>query len=449
MYLSGKKVLIVGLAKSGIASARFLSDNSALVTVTDIKGEGELREEIARLDGLDIRYRLGEHTESDFEDSDLIVVSPGVPSDIAPLLLAKEKGVKVISEIELAFRYLDIPIIAITGTNGKSTVTTLVGEIIKRMEMNIFVGGNLGRPISEAIIKENRYDLIVAEVSSFQLEGIEEFRPYIGVILNITPDHMDRYMGMDEYTDAKLRIFMNQDRDDYTVINADDPISERLMSSSIRSRIVSFSREKTLEEGVYIEGDHIVSNLGGDTFPICKLDELKIRGLHNCENILAASAISLLWGCDRDLVREAVLGFSSLEHRMEFVREIKGVKFFNDSKGTNVGAVIKSLSSFSEPIILIAGGRDKGSDFKPLREIVSKKVKNLILIGEASAKMKDILSDCSDIDMADSLSDAVLRASGYAKEGDIVLLSPACASFDMFRDFEERGRIFKDIVNGL
>ncbi|MDC4224889.1 MAG: UDP-N-acetylmuramoyl-L-alanine--D-glutamate ligase [Candidatus Manganitrophus sp.] len=341
---------------------------------------------------------------------------------------------------------LSTPIIAITGTNGKSTTTTLVGEILKGWGWKVFVGGNLGTPLSEAVT--GTWDFIVAELSSFQLETIQTFRPRIAALLNVTPDHLDRYPDFQSYQAAKWRMFENQSEGDYAVLNQDDPA---VMPPVLKGSAVSFSRLAIPRRGIYLhwrEGE-IVSNLWGEPEPIIRVEALKIKGSHNLENAMAAIAVTLLCGCSAEGVRQALMNFKGLPHRMEFVREVRGVKYINDSKGTNVGAVIKSLEGLTVPVILIAGGKDKESDFTPLRELVLKKVKRLILMGEAQEKIARSFSDHPAMERVGSMEQAVERAAAAARSGEIVLLSPGCASFDMFRDYRHRGEVFKQAVEGL
>lgn len=447
MELNGRHTVVVGAAKSGISSARLLRSKGAKVTITDKKGKDAIPADLSMLKEMGVNVELGGHDKATFLASDLIVVSPGVPMDIPPLISARKKGIDIISEIELASYFIGTPIIGITGTNGKSTTTTLVGEILKRDGRNIFVGGNLGPPLSESLFSDKKYDLMVCEISSFQLEGIKRFKPHIAAILNITPDHLDRYISMDDYIKAKWRICENQESYDSIVLNLDDPLLTA-GGRRIRSKIIRFSRKKRVEYGLFIDKGIIYSGIDGHT-AIIKIDELLIKGVHNMENAMAAAAISLLAGCKIESIGRSLKEFRGLEHRLEFVREVDGVRYINDSKGTNVGAVVRSLEGFDSPIILIAGGRDKGSDFSPLKELIAKKVKRLILIGEARRLLESIFNGVTDIAKAEDMTDAVRLARDKGRSGDIILLSPGCASFDMFRNYEERGKVFKEIVNSI
>ncbi len=461
-----KKVVVVGLKRSGLGSANLLSILGARVYVTDKDEEDSLSEYIERLDG-SVELITGGHPEALFYEADMIVVSPGVPLNIPPLLNARMKGVPLIGEIEVAYQVIrqntkhrtqNINFIAITGTNGKSTTTTFVDLMLKKAGFKSLLGGNIGNALTEEIsnLKSqiSNLDFIVTEVSSFQLESIVSFRPWISAILNITPDHLDRYKDMEEYIDAKARIFENQSEGDYLILNADDPIimqvrNEKLEVRSKKPKILYFSRERKVE-GIYLKDGEIYCNLPHLPLAPCHLplisqDEIKIRGVHNLENAMAASLMSLLCGTPADVIRDVLKGFSGLEHRLEFVCEIEGVGFINDSKGTNTGAVMKSLEGL-ERVVLIMGGMDKGEDFSILRDSIRRKVKTLILLGQARDKISEALSDVVETFMVNDLEEAVKLSLSIASPGDTVLLSPGCASFDMFKNFEERGRRFKEIL---
>jgi UDP-N-acetylmuramoylalanine--D-glutamate ligase len=454
MDLKNKNVLVVGLARSGVSAANLLSRLGARVMVTDEKGEQELSENIARLER-GISLKLGGHDNINISEIALTVISPGVLWDSPFLNRIRDKGIKIISEVELAFQHLNAPLIAVTGTNGKTTTTTMTGEMLMRGGKKIFVGGNIGNPLCEEALDGGKSELVLSEISTFQMEGIETFKPYISVILNITPDHLDRHSGMDEYIELKKRVFVNQDEGDYTIFNMDDEITAKL-STEGNGRKIFFSRLKEVENGAFLRGDKIIFRSRESRVEsreseeiICSLKDLKLIGVHNIENTLASVAISGLCGISPRAMREVISEFRGIKHRMEFVREIKGVRFINDSKGTNVGAAVKSLQSFKEPIILIAGGKDKGSDYGPLKSLIEDRVKFLILIGDAKKKIAATLNGFKNKFEADSLEDAVTEAFNRGVKGDIVLLSPACASFDMFRDYEDRGEQFKKIVNKL
>lgn len=446
--LKNKKILVVGLGKSGVAAAHLLIREGAIVTATDSRSFEALPEEAKELVNQGVRIEAGIHNNKTFVSSDLIVLSPGVPAEIPQITEAKSNGISIIGEAELAYQFLNAPLIAVTGSNGKSTTTTLIGEIIKAKGDSVFVGGNLGTPLSEYVLSGNKNSCIVAELSSFQLETIEAFRPHIAVLLNITPDHLDRYHSMEEYKDAKFRIFENQNNSDFSIINSDEPWSNGF-NKRTKGKIVTFSRKIKVENGIYVENGKVVSSIEDHAGVICDVSDIAIKGVHNIENSMAAVAAALLLGCSPEIIAHTLKEFKGLEHRLEFVREVNGVKYINDSKGTNVGAVMKSIEGFSEPVLLIAGGRDKGSDFTPLRPLIKDKVKKLILIGEAREKIKSALEQITETVYADSLEEAVDIARRGADKGDVVLLSPACASFDMFKNFEDRGRKFKDIVRKI
>jgi len=441
--LRGKRVTVVGMARSGVAAARALHALGAQVTITDRKPVDQLRAQAAALGTAEIAVEAGGHPERIFTGADLIVLSPGVPK-IPPVRAALDRGVKVIGELELGWLLADAPFVGITGTNGKSTVTTLVGLMLKKAGKRTLVAGNIGNALTEEVPLLQGQDWIVVELSSFQLEDIDTFRPRIAAVLNVTQDHLDRYATLEEYAAAKERIFRNQRKDDALVLNFDDPLVAA-MAPRAPSRVVPFSRTGKLREGAFVEK----GTLYVGTEAICRVDEIRITGVHNLENALAASALALAAGADRTSVAAVLREFPGLEHRLEFVREKDGVTYINDSKGTNVGAVVKSVEGFTQPVILIAGGLDKGSDFTPLAGLFRRKVKLLILIGKAADKMAAALGGASETVIAKTLRDAVQLGHDRARPGDVVLLSPACASFDMFRDFEDRGRQFKDAVKDL
>lgn len=439
----GKRVTVVGLARSGVAAARALDSLGAAVTVTDKKPKEQLGAQIRAIGSNGVIIEAGGHPQHVFSAADLIVISPGVP-EIPQILEARQRGIKVISELELAWLLSDAPFIGITGTNGKSTVTTLVGLMLARAKKKVIVAGNIGTALTEDISLLRKQDWIVAELSSFQLENIDTFRPRVAAILNVTQDHLDRYRDIDEYGEAKARIFMNQRKEDFLVLNFDDPLVKSYAKRAAAT-VMPFSRLLRLNPGACVlDGNLMINNKR-----IMRVDEIKIKGVHNLENALAATALAMCAETDMKSVAEVLRGFPGLEHRLEFVREKDGVVYINDSKGTNVGAVVKSVEGFTQPVILIAGGLDKGSDFSPLYELFRKKVKLLILIGKAADKMEHALGTATETVFAKTLQDAVVLASTRASRGDAVLLSPACASFDMFKDFEDRGRQFKEAVQRL
>ncbi len=444
MELRGKKVLVIGMGRAGTAVAKLLEDREARVTVTDRREKEELRETFRELEGRGIRIETGGHPLELLEDAELIVASPGVSSNIPLLKRAREKKIPVIGELELASSFLKVPIVAVTGTNGKTTTTTLIGKILKEEGKRVAVAGNIGHPLSSCV--NGSYELIVTEVSSFQLERIKTFHPFISIMLNIAPDHLDRYRDLDEYIEAKKKIFLNQRESDFAILNRDDANCRTL---SIGAKKIFFSQEEEIVEGVYLKKEIIMANLFGRPQEVIQREEIGIKGPHNLENALAAIATCLILKVKVISIRRVLKEFKGIPHRMEFVKKVKGVKFVNDSKATNVSSVMKSLASFTEPIILIAGGRDKGLDYSPLRPLVKKRVKALILLGEAKEKIAQVLSSCKRIKMAEDMKEAVNIAFRLAEEGEIVLLSPACSSYDMFQDFQERGEVFKKVVREL
>jgi UDP-N-acetylmuramoylalanine--D-glutamate ligase len=447
MELRNKKILVVGLARTGASVARFLAERGAAVTVTDMKDEVSLAPWLERLAELKIRYELGGHSDGTFLSADMIVVSPGVPMDIPPLALARSRGRLIISEIELASSFIDAPLVAITGTNGKTTTTTLVGEILKECGFKAFVGGNIGKPLIDLVTAGEKVDFVVAEISSFQLEAILAFRPRVAVLLNITEDHLDRYATYQEYIDAKERIFENQTGEDFAILNVDDPIVAAC-ADRVRARVVPMSQRTELEQGIYYQDGIITFAWDGRKYCF-PTDSFKLKGVHNIENIMAALASTLLVGCDAGRARSSVERFSGLHHRMELVKVVNDVAWYNDSKGTNVGSVVKSLESFAGNVTLIAGGKDKGGDYGPLAELVKERVKHLILLGEARKRIYDSLGVLTDSHMVITLEEAVSLAQRLTAPGGVVLFSPACSSFDMFRNYEERGDLFASLVRSL
>jgi UDP-N-acetylmuramoylalanine--D-glutamate ligase len=448
MDLNNKRVLVVGLGKSGVASALFLKSHGARVTVSDSKPEAELRNEILLLLEHGITVETGGHGDRTFRGQDLIVVSPGVPADAPQLVQARKLGEPVIGEIELAARFLSGPIVAITGANGKTTTTSLAGEILASGKLPTLVGGNIGMPAISLADQAGASTWIVLEVSSFQLETIVDFRPRIAVILNITPDHLDRHKTFENYVNAKARIFENQRSEDFAVLNADDSTTAAL-SNRTRVRLFWFSRKKEIEQGAFVRSSQIYFRNGDRESEIMPLAELPLKGAHNLENVLAGISIGMLAGCQPEQVREAVKNFKAVEHRLEFVATVAGVDYYNDSKATNVDATIKALESFSANIHLILGGKDKGSDYSVLNDLLRQRVKRVYTIGAAAAKIEAQIEGAAAIEHAETLENAIKSASSAAVAGDIVLLAPACASFDQFQSYEHRGRVFKETVKAI
>jgi UDP-N-acetylmuramoylalanine--D-glutamate ligase len=447
MDLNGRKVLVVGLARTGLATAKFLKTKGSIVSTTEAKSKEEMKEASQELEGMDILMEWGGHRIETFLKPDLIVVSPGVDLTIEPIQKALKKGIRAISEIELAHHFIDTPIIAVTGTNGKTTTTLLIGEMLKEEGKRVGVGGNVGDPLILFADGKNRWEVLVVEISSFQLEAIEDFRPRCSVLLNITEDHLDRYPQYVDYIKAKVRIFANQNSGDVTILNRDDPMVMKC-AERVKAKKILFSLEERLDEGAFSNGQTIILRLGGKEEDY-SLAKTPLKGIHNVENMMAALTTARLFGCSKKAIETVLDRFEGLEHRLEFVQEIEGVRFYNDSKGTNVGSVVKSLQSFSQPIILIAGGKDKNGDFGPLRGLIQSRVKRLILIGEAKERMSRELGGLTDTTMARTLEDAVLLAYQTAQRGEVVLLSPVCSSFDMFKDYKERGKVFKEAVHRI
>jgi UDP-N-acetylmuramoylalanine--D-glutamate ligase len=445
----GKRVTVVGLARSGAAACRLLASRGARVTGSDHHPAGKIQTDLDDLRRRGVTIELGPHRPETFLQADLMVVSPGVDSDLPLLQQARSQGVRIWSEVELAFRATNAPFIAVTGTNGKSTTTTLIGLMIERAGQGAVVAGNIGTALSDVVGGLSRKHWVVAEISSFQLEAIEIFRPRVALLLNVTPDHLDRYADFAAYVKAKARIFVNQQPDDTAILNADDPRTLDA-ASGCRARKIFFSQRRPVSEGAFLKEGTFWLRMDGKEEAVCRQDALKIQGSHNTENALAAIAASACVGVPSHSMREALASFPGLEHRLELVGEIGGVRFFNDSKGTNVGATVKSLEGFpAGRVILIAGGLDKGADFRPLVPLVKERVKVAILIGRAREKLTAVFSGACPTTAVASLEEAVEAAARDAASGDVVLLSPACASFDMFQDFEERGRIFKAAVRRL
>ena len=459
--LAGARVTVMGLARSGVAACRLLQAAGARVTVADRKESAELTDVIGAIDRDHVGVNVGARYESSLDEADLVVISPGVPYRLAPIEAARRRGVKVIGELELASQFLRSPLLAVTGTNGKSTTVTLIGKFLAESGQRAFVGGNLGIALSEAAVedlhasrlgKPNPYDYLVVEVSSFQLETIDRFHPWIASLLNVTVDHQDRYESLDEYVAAKQRIFENQTASDFALFNLDDDRVAALRHR-VRAKRLGFATVSTLDAdvsgGTYLEGDRIVTTVTGVRQEICRRSEIRIIGNHNVSNVMAATTYALLCGCSLDAIRRVLATFPGLEHALEIVRERRGVRFVNDSKGTNVDATLKALESIDQPIWLIAGGRDKGGNFSRLAQTVNRRVRRVILIGEAAPLLRGAWEGVATMTEAATLQDAVDLAAQGASPGDVVLLSPACASFDMFKDYQDRGRQFKAIVHAL
>jgi UDP-N-acetylmuramoylalanine--D-glutamate ligase len=447
MDLAGKRVLVVGLARTGMATALFAAARGAVVMATEERPEAELAGEMGKLREAGVALEFGGHTSARFLEQDLIVVSPGVPANLPPLELARAQGIPVWSEIELAWRFLRGRLVAITGSNGKTTTTALVGHILATAGIPVLVGGNIGTPLLSLVDSSSDQTVTVAELSSFQLETIESFRPEVGVLLNLTPDHLDRHASMEEYAHAKARMFENQIERDAAVLNADDPRVAQVVPA--RPQIFWFSRQKRVASGAFLHDGRIVFRRDGVETVLMRRDEIPLRGEHNLENVLAASVAAVLAGAEPAAVEDGVRTFAGVEHRLEFVAEIGGVGYYNDSKATNVDATLKAIEAFSEPVLVILGGKDKGGDFTLLREPLQRRARMALLVGAAAEKIASQLAGALPLERAATLENAVQLAFERARPGEIVLLAPACASFDQFQNFEHRGRVFKQLVEQL
>ena len=447
--MQNQRWTVLGAARSGLAAAELLAAHGAVVFVSDCAPEDALVDQKLALEKAGIAYEFGGHSRKVFE-CDAVVVSPGIPSGAPVVREAIEMGLPVVSELELASRFCSMPIIAVTGTNGKTTTTVLIGELLRRLHDSVLVAGNIGLPFARALMQTPNAGYAVLEVSSFQLDHIETFRPHIAVITNITPDHLARY-GMDfgKYRASKERVFENMEREDFVVFNADDEATLDAMERCVRPVTIGFSSTRALSEGAYVLDDRLLFKFRGREYEIARGQDLRIPGRHNVENVLAAATAAFLAGVPAEDIQQGCAAFKGVPHRMEFVRTVEGVDYVNDSKATNVASVVVALESYTQPIVLIAGGEDKGSSYEPLRSLVKEKVKALIVLGEAATRLAETFQDITRIVRVQNLSDAVRTAHSLAAHGDVVLLSPACASFDMFRNYEHRGDVFRAEVQAL
>jgi UDP-N-acetylmuramoylalanine--D-glutamate ligase len=452
MDYTGKSITVVGAARSGIATARILLDWGARVILTDSKKYDELKDALAPLESnahsSNLTLELAGHRDETLKSSDFVVVSPGVPLSLPMFKICRDAEIPVIAEIELAFRHLNGKIIGITGSNGKTTTTTLVHELVTGAGLRGHAAGNIGTPLIGFVEGSTSEDIYAVELSSFQLESIATFRPFIGSILNLTPDHMDRYPGFEAYIAAKERIFQNQRSTDFAVLNGDDPRAAAL-ATRVAARPFMFSRTREVEHGAFVRNDAVYFRDGSSEKKLFPVKAITLKGSHNLENVLASSAMAILAGVPPESLEENVRLFKGVEHRIEWVAEIDGVHYYNDSKATNVDATVKALEAFPKNILLIAGGRDKAGDFTVLRPLVRERAKQVVLIGEAAEKIRKALGGAVEMTDAASMKDAVSLCRRIAQPGDVVLLAPACASFDMFLNYEHRGREFKNAVNGL
>jgi UDP-N-acetylmuramoylalanine--D-glutamate ligase len=452
MEFRGKKVLVLGMARSGLAAAEALTRHGAVVTACDIKSRDKIGEDIInQVEQTGAVGCWGKYPQVNQASFDIVMPSPGVPLDIEPVLQARSLNIPVMGEVELAYRLKKpgVKIYAITGTNGKTTTTSLLHFILSRDGRQSAAGGNIGVPLT-GLIENMPQGEIAVEISSFQLATTISFHPHIAGILNITPDHLDRHKSLEAYIEAKARVFANQNEDDFTVLNYEDN-NLRQLAAICKAQVVFFSTERVLDQGAFIENGQITVKINNQKVSVCPVGEIKLRGRHNMENILCAAAMALAAGVRPDALHKALVDFKGIRHRMEEVGVKKGVLYINDSKGTNPESTIKAIESFTEPLVLILGGRSKGSDFGPLARLVSKRVKELIVLGEARSIIKQAVMETgfTNINEVDSFEAAVAKAADLARPGDVVLMSPACASWDMFDNYEQRGDLFCELVQAM
>jgi UDP-N-acetylmuramoylalanine--D-glutamate ligase len=447
IQLEGKRVLVVGLARTGVATALFCIERGARVTATEENPEAKVAEAAAKLGAAGVTLELGGHTQQSFLQQDLIVPSPGVPYRMPLLAAARDQGIPVWSEVELAWRFLRGKLVGITGSNGKTTTTALTGHLLEIAGLPTIVAGNIGTPVISRADTSSEATVTVAELSSFQLENIAAMRPEIGVILNLTPDHLDRHASFEEYAQAKARLFENQTADDAAILNADDPALKPYVPRA--PQVFWFSRMQAVDQGTYLRGEQIVFRRGGNETVLLQRGDIGLRGDHNVENVLAAVCAAFLAGAKPQAIAEGVRTFAGVEHRLEFVAEIGGVKFFNDSKATNVDATLKAIDAFPGRLLILLGGKDKGSDYTLLAGPLKKRNSLVLLIGAAGEKIGRQLAGAVETVSAGTVERALRIAFENAKPGDTVLLAPACASFDQFDNYEHRGRVFKQLVRAL
>jgi UDP-N-acetylmuramoylalanine--D-glutamate ligase len=449
--IRNKKVTVLGAARSGLAAAKLLQRQGAHVFVSDKESAEKLKVALPSLQSAGIPFEVGGHTDRVY-DCSLMVISPGVPSSAPAVVEAQKRGINVVSEMELASWFCKAPILAVTGSNGKTTTTTLLGRIFEYAKRKCVVAGNIGTAFSNYVLDLDQESIAILEVSSFQLDHIQSFHPKTAVILNITPDHLDRYgKSFENYTASKCRVFENQTMEDFLVYSFDDPVTslEVRKHASQHVRVLPFSAKARLDDGAYVDKGRVVISESGRLEEIVYVKDISIKGLHNLYNSMAAALAARIMGVATEPVRETLKTFEGVEHRLEFVRELNGVKYVNDSKATNVDSVWYALQSFDEPLVVLMGGRDKGNDYSRLNDLVREHVKAIIAIGESAEKVAEAFQNITTVEQAESMDAAVKKASGLAARGDVVLLSPACTSFDWFENFEHRGRVFKEIVRKL
>jgi UDP-N-acetylmuramoylalanine--D-glutamate ligase len=446
--IRNRKVTVLGAARSGLAAAKLLKSQGAHVLVSDKESAEKLKVALPGLESAGIPFEVGGHTDRVY-DCSLMVISPGVPSNAPVVVEAQKRGINVVSEMELASWFCRAPILAVTGSNGKTTTTTLLGRIFERAERKCVVAGNIGTAFSDVVLNLDQESIAIVEVSSFQLDHIQSFHPKTAVILNITPDHLDRYgKSFENYTASKCRVFENQTTEDFLVYSFDDPVTslEVRKHASQHVRVLPFTAKMRLDDGVYVDKGRMVISESGRLEEIVDVKDISIKGLHNLYNSMAAALTARIMGVVKEPIHETLKTFEGVEHRLEFVRELNGVKYVNDSKATNVDSVWYALQSFDEPLIVLMGGRDKGNDYSRLNDLIREHVKAIIAIGESAGKVTEAFQNIMTVERAESMDAAVKKASGLAAGGDVVLLSPACTSFDWFENFEHRGRVFKEIV---
>ncbi|HPO13044.1 MAG TPA: UDP-N-acetylmuramoyl-L-alanine--D-glutamate ligase [Candidatus Hydrogenedentes bacterium] len=441
MRLRGRKVTVVGMGRSGIGAVKLLLSEGAEPYVTDAKNDISLLEHRKALDALDVQYELGGHSEHAFANTSLVVISPGVPVNLPQLRTAREQGVPVLAELELAWRFCRSKVIAVTGTNGKTTTTELLRAMIASCGSTVALAGNNDTPFSLTVLQRTAPEYVVLEVSSYQLEAVDQFRPWIGAVLNLTPDHLSRHGGMEHYARVKERIFARQGEGDVAVINDDDPWTAE-MTAPDDVRLLAFSTQKRVLDGLWVDGEVIRRRYTA----VARLSDNPLPGRHNLSNVLAALTIMRAGGFNWEKTLEGLRSFKAVEHRIEHVLKADGVNYYNDSKSTNIDSLRVALESFTQPVVLIAGGRGKGSDYRVLRELMQERVKKLVTLGEDAPKLTEAFGDVVAVEQAENMAGAVALARASADAGDVVLLSPGCASFDMYSNFEERGRDFKACV---
>ncbi|MBN1548634.1 MAG: UDP-N-acetylmuramoyl-L-alanine--D-glutamate ligase [Syntrophaceae bacterium] len=448
MDLNGQHILIIGLGKTGIATARFLAKQNARIIVTDQKGASDIALALIEIKNEGIPFDIAAYNMSALCDIDMVIPSPGVPPHDPLLMEAVQENIPIHSELEIACRFLTPPMVAITGTNGKTTTTTLTGELLKGAGKKVFVGGNIGIPLIEYCAGPQDDDFVVVEVSSFQLQWVTAFHARCAALLNTTCDHVNYHGSFAAYREAKERVFLNQDENDMAILNADEDYTADL-AKRLRSRTLFFSSTRDVAQGFSLHGDQLVLSGYGDEDEFYPSDMIKIPGLHNIENVMTAIMAARMCGCPPDGIIKTIASFRGISHRIEFIAEKQGVAYYDDSKGTNVGAVVRALETFHNPVILLLGGRDKDGDFETLEPLIRERVKSLILFGEARERINEKVGGLVETDIRPTLREATLEAHHRAQMGDVVLLSPGCASFDEFTDYKDRGNFFQSLVRKL